>query len=54
MHREERLEEAEVMQLCDLYGRVLDLYVENPGMNISDEMNDEYKSFYIKYRKTCQ
>lgn len=54
MHREERLEEAEVMQLCDLYGRILDLYVENPGMNISDEMNDEYKSFYIKYRKTCQ
>lgn len=54
IHRDEQLEEAEIMLLCDLYGRVLDLYVESPGMNIPDEMNDKYKNLYNKYRKTCQ
>lgn len=54
IHGDERLGESEIMQLCDLYGRVLDLYVENPNMNIPDEMSEEYKIFYQKYRRTCQ
>lgn len=53
MHREERMEEPEIMELCDLYGRILDIYIRNPALNISDKMSDEYKKFYNQYQKTC-
>lgn len=53
-HREERLEEPEIMELCELYGRVLDQYEENPSAGISNTMSDEYKSMYSKYQMTCQ
>lgn len=54
IHSDERLEEPEIMELCNLYGKVLDLYVENPVVNISDEIYDEYRRVYSKYHMTCR
>lgn len=54
IHKEERLEEPEIMELCGIYGKVLDIYMMDPAAKISDELNDEYKKFYQKYEMTCQ
>ena len=54
IHKEERLEEPKIMELCGLYGKILDFYVVDPAAKISDELSEEYKRFYQKYQMTCQ
>ena len=54
IHGEEKLEEAEITSLCIFYGKILDIYLQNPTENISDDLSEEYKSLVKKYVRTCQ
>ncbi|MBD5525382.1 MAG: hypothetical protein HDR04_13375 [Lachnospiraceae bacterium] len=54
LHEEEILEEAEVLELCSFYGKIVDIFLENPQNEISEELNREYKLVIKKYLIACQ
>lgn len=54
LHRDEKMNEADVLALCDLYKKIMDIYWENPQNEISDEVNNQYKKLRNKYDKVCQ
>lgn len=54
MHGEERLEEAEVSELCGCYGKIIDVFLENPANDIPEDAANEYKWLVKKYQKACQ
>lgn len=54
LHKEEKLEEKEALELCGFYGKIVDIYLENPQNEISEELNREYKLVIKKYLKVCQ
>ena len=52
-HPEERIENSEIMALSSFYSKIIDLFIEDPKMNISDELHEEYKDIVYKFQKTC-
>lgn len=54
LHREEKINEADVLALSDLYRKIMDIYWENPQNEISGEVNNQYKKLRNKYDKVCQ
>ena len=54
LHGEEKLEEEEVLELCSFYGKIVDIYLENPQNEISEELSREYKLVVKKYLQVCQ
>ena len=41
------------MALSSFYSKIIDLFIEDPKMNISDELHEEYKDIVYKFQKTC-
>ena len=54
VHTDEKLEEVEISNLCEFYGKIIDIYIINQAEEISEDLINEYKLIYKKYRKTCQ
>lgn len=48
-HVGEELQKVERDELHNFYSKVLDYYIENPEMNISDKLHEEYKRIVSKY-----
>lgn len=53
MHVEEKMEESEILNLCEFYGKIIDLYIENPSSDIPKELSEKYKQVVKKYQKVC-
>lgn len=54
LHREEKLGEADIIELCGFYGKILDVYLVNPQDDLSEELIQEYRNVRDKYDKVCQ
>lgn len=54
LHGEERLEEAEISELCGFYGKVMDVFLDNPSNDIPEDWLNEYKTIVKKYQKIEQ
>lgn len=54
VHTDEKLEEVEISNLCEFYGKIIDIYIINQAEEISEDLINEYKLIHKKYRKTCQ
>lgn len=52
INREENLNESEILELCDFYGKIIDQYVVEPSVEISEDLSEEYKRLVKKYKKT--
>lgn len=50
----EQLEESEITVLSDFYSKIMDLYVQNPKIIISDVLSEEYKEVVYRFKKTCE
>lgn len=53
MHLDERLQEPEIQDLCEFYGKIIDAYIINPLLNIPDELSEKYKQVAKRYQKVC-
>lgn len=53
LHRDEKMNEADALALCDLYNKIMNIYWENPQNEISEEINNQYKKLRNKYDKVC-
>lgn len=51
LHKEDKLEEVDILELCRFYGKIVDVYLEDPQNEISEELNNEYKFMTKKYLK---
>lgn len=54
LHREEKIHESGIIELCDLYNKILDVYLENPQGNLSEELIREYEDIRAKYDIVCR
>lgn len=54
LHREDNIKKTDVLALCDLYKKILDVYWENPQKEISYEVNYKYKEIRNKFDKVCR
>lgn len=54
LHKEEKLEEADIKELCSFYGIILDAYFTESQDDISEELIQEYRNVRNKYNKVCE
>ncbi len=54
LHREEELEEDDIVELCSFYDKILDVYFTNPQDDLSEELIREYRYVRDKYNKVNQ
>ena len=53
LYREEKLEEDDIIELCNFYGKILDVYLTNPQDDLPEELIQEYRNVRDKYNKVC-
>ena len=54
IHIEEKLEESEIEDLCNFYGKIIDIFLVDSLGTISTDLGNEYKFIVKRYQKTCQ
>lgn len=54
LHWEENMSNSDIIELCDFYNKILDVYLENPQENLSQELIRGYENIRIKYDGVCQ
>ncbi len=54
LHSEEKMNETDMIEMCDFYNKILDVYLENPQGNLSEELIREYEKIRNKYDIVCQ
>ncbi len=54
IHTDENLGEAEILDLCIFYGKIIEQYLINSSDGISEDLHNEYKAIVKKYQITCK
>lgn len=54
LHRDEKISDTDVLELCDLYGNIMSIYWKNPQHIISEKLLGKYKLLRNRFDKVCQ